>query len=1090
MDMGTQGSGRKRLPNRERLTAEDDALNQIAREAEARLAAKRAARAEAREIRMKELERQQKEIYQVQKKYYGLDTKWGDIEQWMEDTERYSRRSRRNTSASDEDERMSVGSRGSLRLQPDLEYGGPYAWTNGYDGDVYGSQTLNRRSGRNSSYSGEGRFSTMSSPREDTLGFSCSDLGLPSAGLAPKSLSTQSGNRASVFDESSLLGGTRRGSACGSYAPSEHGGHLNSSSRASSRASSARASPVVEERPEKEFTEKGSRGLPGLSAATLASLGGTSSRRGSGDTSISVDTEASIREIKELNELKDQIQDVEGKYMQGLKEMKDSLAEVEEKYKKAMVSNAQLDNEKTNFLYQVDTLKDMLLELEEQLAESRRQYDEKNKEFEREKHAHSILQFQFAEVKEALKQREELLEEIRQLQQKQASYIREISDLQETIEWKDKKIGALERQKEFFDSIRSDRDDLREEVVMLKEELKKHGIVLNSEPATNGETSDTLNNVGHQVPSKLTKEELNALKTAGDGTLGRASEVEVQSEIVENVGKKEILQNTERERHKEDPAQECVDTEVFRPGENAEDQKASEDGAPSPGALADATNEEQAQNQILENASLLENTEQVESDEVRNTPGDRTRASLEQSECSHVLDGETPGPGTGQDSYNALDIKNHSKESAENQEYLNANLGEGSTKLCAESNCLQPSEAGGLGSAYTGQQDGSPTEGVVEAGLMGPGEQVSTEASGPPTSSHDNVSFDEQRATEAPTELDASTGRDLDKEFSEQEASEPQEFPGQSTAVDGEHDKKEDGERVLRDEEPTQTELQNVPYCPEAGSGPQGATGLAVADAESEPLDRKDTEEERNDQQGEALDSSQRKTKNKKKKNKKKKTTAPVETLNEVEKQLTFQDSDLSEVKEDEPVALTDRKPVVEAPDEVTESPEEESLAGSSENPDCPENPKVELDETLNQEDNDVNTKQGKETADGNTSALGDDTTPSSGTSARDKELEEAMIKDGTKDDGRGPPEPMSGGASSNTLLEGEGPFKDSEDAPQTGSTEQHEMAEGPSQRVKKVAENDDLVPNMELGACTSEGKDELRGESEKGRSKEDCTMS
>nr|XP_035942321.1 leucine-rich repeat flightless-interacting protein 1 isoform X46 [Halichoerus grypus] len=487
MDMGTQGSGRKRLPNRERLTAEDDALNQIAREAEARLAAKRAARAEAREIRMKELERQQKE----------------------EDSERYSRRSRRNTSASDEDERMSVGSRGSLRSQPDLEYGGPYAWTNGYDGDLHGSQSLNRRSGRNSSYSGEGRFSTLSSSREETLGLSCSDLGLPGAGLAPKPLSAQSGNRpsylhsaarpagsyrVSVFDESSLLGGARRGSACSFYAPSEHGGHLNSSSRASSRASSARASPVVEERPEKDFTEKGSRSLPGLSAAALASLGGTS-RRGSGDTSISVDTEASIREIK------------------------DSLAEVEEKYKKAMVSNAQLDNEKTNFLYQVDTLKDMLLELEEQLAESRRQYDEKNKEFEREKHAHSILQFQFAEVKEALKQREELLEEIRQLQQKQASYIREISDLQETIEWKDKKIGALERQKEFFDSIRSDRDDLREEVVMLKEELKKHGIVLNSELATNGETSDALNDVGHQGPSKMTKGELNALRTAGDGML-------------------------------------------------------------------------------------------------------------------------------------------------------------------------------------------------------------------------------------------------------------------------------------------------------------------------------------------------------------------------------------------------------------------------------------------------------------------------------------------------------------------------------------------------------------------------------------------
>ncbi|XP_077927652.1 leucine-rich repeat flightless-interacting protein 1 isoform X22 [Halichoerus grypus] len=816
--------------------------------AEARLAAKRAARAEAREIRMKELERQQKE----------------------EDSERYSRRSRRNTSASDEDERMSVGSRGSLR---------------------------------------------------------------------------------------------------------------------------------VEERPEKDFTEKGSRSLPGLSAAALASLGGTS-RRGSGDTSISVDTEASIREIK------------------------DSLAEVEEKYKKAMVSNAQLDNEKTNFLYQVDTLKDMLLELEEQLAESRRQYDEKNKEFEREKHAHSILQFQFAEVKEALKQREELLE--------------------------------------------------------------KHGIVLNSELATNGETSDALNDVGHQGPSKMTKGELNALRTAGDGMLGRASEVEVKSEIVENVGKKEILQNTEQEQHKEDPAQECMDTEVFHPGENAKDQKASEDSAPSLGVLADATNEEQAQNQILENASFLENTEQVESNEVINTPDDRTGASLEQSEC--LRDGEIPGPGTGQDSYDALDIKNHSKESAENQEDLKTNLGEGSTKPCQESASLQPSEVGGLGSADTGEQGGSPTEDVVEAGLTGLGEQVGTEASGPPTYSDDNVSHDEKCAVEAPTELDPSTGHDLDKELSEQEAAEPQELPGQSTAVGGENDEKEDEERGLRDEKPTQTEVQNIPRCPEAESSLQGATGPAVADAESERLDVKEPGEEKNDQQGEALDSSQKKTKNKKKKNKKKKTPMPVETLKDAKKELTFQNSDLSEVKEDKQVALPDKKPGVEAQNEVTESPGEKSVAGSGENVDCPENPGIELDAKLNREDNDVNSNGGEETADGGTLGLGGDTTPSSGMSASDKELEEAVLEDGAAHSG--PPEPGSGAVPGGALLENEGPFKDSDDAPQTGGTEQHEMAGGPSQRVKRVVGNDDLAPTGELGASTSEGRDELRGGSEKGRSKEDCTMS
>ncbi|XP_052649689.1 leucine-rich repeat flightless-interacting protein 1 isoform X14 [Harpia harpyja] len=537
-----------------------DCLSPAARQqAEARLAAKRAARAEAREIRMKELERQQKE----------------------EDSERYSRRARRNASASDEDERMSVGSRGSLRSH--LEYPSTYPVaglenertkkknyskaTNGYEEDMYGS-SQSRKSSRASYYS---------------------DLGLHNSGYASTSQpSSQNGNwpsllysdalparsyRASVYDES-VYSGSRRYSASSSRAPSEYSCYLGSGSRASSRASSARASPVIEERPEKDF-EKGARTVSSLSAATLASLGGTSSRRGSGDTSISADTEASIREIKDIYELKDQIQDVEGKYMQGLKEMKDSLAEVEEKYKKAMVSNAQLDNEKTNFMYQVDTLKDALLELEEQLAESRRQYEEKSKEFEREKHAHNILQFQFMEIKEALKQREEMLAEIQQLQQKQQSYVREISDLQETIEWKDKKIGALERQKDFFDSIRSERDDLRDEVVVLKEQLKKHGIIPDSDIATNGETSDILDNEGHLDSSKTVPGTTLALKAGGDGTLGKANEVDMKNEFLKDMGKREILQNTEREEHKEESEEQEVQT--LHADENAKAEKMVEE---------------------------------------------------------------------------------------------------------------------------------------------------------------------------------------------------------------------------------------------------------------------------------------------------------------------------------------------------------------------------------------------------------------------------------------------------------------------------------------------------------------------------------
>ncbi|XP_054976682.1 leucine-rich repeat flightless-interacting protein 1 isoform X9 [Sorex araneus] len=461
MDMGTQGAGRKRLPNRERLTAEDDALNQIAREAEARLAAKRAARAEAREIRMKELERQQKEIYQVQKKYYGLDARWGDIEQWMEDSERCSAWSRRHPS----------GPSGSVSLS--------------------------------------------------------------SGGLASQALPTQNGSWGTPWGESSVLDGPRRASVCVPLAPSEHG--LNSSSRASSRASSARASPVVEERPEKEFAEKASRNLPGLSAATLASLGGGASRRNSGDTCTSVDTEASVRE------------------------MRDSLLEAEEKYKKAMVSNAQLDNEKTNFMYQVDTLKDMLLELEEQLAESQRQCEEKSKELEREKHAHSVLQFQFAEVKEALKQREEMLE-------------------------------ALERQKEFFDSVRSERDDLREEVVKLKEGLKKHGIILNSETATNGETSCKLADAVHPSLASASREGFSALPATGDGAPGSASEVPWTRGSVAQVGQTEISPRTERDPPAEAPGEAGAATEAAHPrGESGQSQRVPEERAPVPKSLPECS---------------------------------------------------------------------------------------------------------------------------------------------------------------------------------------------------------------------------------------------------------------------------------------------------------------------------------------------------------------------------------------------------------------------------------------------------------------------------------------------------------------------
>ncbi|KAG8508249.1 Leucine-rich repeat flightless-interacting protein 1 [Galemys pyrenaicus] len=644
-------------------------------------------------------------------------------------------------------------------------------------------------------------------------------------------------------------------------------------------------SPQVEERPEKDFTEKGPRSLPGLSAAALASLGGTSPRRGSGDTSVSVDTEASIREMKTGTQrvircpatpapplgvspsqpalpcrrrprslpqrsssphagarrersieapesarwhLRSQglagteasgqgpagpqqgsqegrvsrghlrapeksprcpargagcAQALEGPLLADVTEVgdfraslapgvvphptcrrgleptgwgcvaeppaqhrrgtgrcsqgslakprqpqhsrphsaplpsargrpgrasrqrpqpgRDALVEAEEKYRKAMVSSAQLDNEKTLFMYQVDTLKDTLLELEEQLAESRRQCEEKGKvhgrgaqcgqgpgprghgaaplalrgeleaELERERHAHSVLQFQFAEAKEALRRREEMLE-VRawpfcpcrglgpsaaaaegqlgrgpgavspegvatrwrrgeaeaeaedtgsgtalesERRTRQGGHhagavlgawsawrgpsMRALTDPDTGLamvtrfqsedetsrfleDWAsgcppgarwpgaaqrcceeqrpeaprlDQPVAppqqggwwhahawvsawasgapqpagsseetrgqsrALERQKEFFDSVRSERDDLREEVVALREELKKLGVVFSPDLAANGETAQALDGAGLAAPTKTTEEGLHALTATGASAL-------------------------------------------------------------------------------------------------------------------------------------------------------------------------------------------------------------------------------------------------------------------------------------------------------------------------------------------------------------------------------------------------------------------------------------------------------------------------------------------------------------------------------------------------------------------------------------------
>ncbi|XP_071337117.1 leucine-rich repeat flightless-interacting protein 2 isoform X3 [Trachinotus anak] len=578
--MGTQGSGRKRAPLKDRFSAEDEALSSIAREAEARLAAKRAARAEARDIRMRELERQQKEL-----SYHSSGSgnrKWGQIHQWMADTEKArasssSRASSRHRRGLDDDV-MSVRSyRSTSSAIRDLGSSKSRSSSRRRDGLSDGlSISSNLRSSRSTSsvYSdlhGHKKSSSSSSKKDLLTGLYHDQRNYTSLTKTkpPPSLSTSTYQPRSSSDDDTVSSVSqerfsrgRRDSASSDFSDISESAadYFSRSNRRGSIVSdlddlSIPDLDALDEKCDKQYSDysrPSSRcATPGLSAATLASLGGTSSRRGSADTGSVYEPDTSLSELRDIYELKDQIQDVEGRYMQGLKELKESLAEVEEKYKKAMVSNAQLDNDKANLIYQVDTLKDVIEEMEEQTSEMKRELEEKSKELERQKHTCTVLQHKQEELKEGIRQRDELIEESQRMQTKLDALTREVFDLQETINWKDKKIGALERQKEYFDCIRNERDELRDELADIKEKAKageKHGLVIIPDGTPNGDVNHEPLSSGITVVSQ---EAAQVLESAGEGPLDvRLRKLaEEKDELLSQIRKLKNQLEEERQKH-------------------------------------------------------------------------------------------------------------------------------------------------------------------------------------------------------------------------------------------------------------------------------------------------------------------------------------------------------------------------------------------------------------------------------------------------------------------------------------------------------------------------------------------------------------
>ncbi|KAJ8725386.1 hypothetical protein PYW08_003569 [Mythimna loreyi] len=89
-----------------------------------------------------------------------------------------------------------------------------------------------------------------------------------------------------------------------------------------------------------------------------------------------------------------------------MKDLRHELKEVEEKFRKAMILNAQLDNDKAALGYQLELLKDRIEELHEEYAQLQREHREKCSSFERLKREHESVCRELSAARDAVRARD------------------------------------------------------------------------------------------------------------------------------------------------------------------------------------------------------------------------------------------------------------------------------------------------------------------------------------------------------------------------------------------------------------------------------------------------------------------------------------------------------------------------------------------------------------------------------------------------------------------------------------------------------------------------------------------------------------
>jgi len=117
------------------------------------------------------------------------------------------------------------------------------------------------------------------------------------------------------------------------------------------------------------------------------------------------------RENRSYNSRRSSTDSSEDGFNQNVRDLKQELKDMEEKFRKAMVTNASMDNEKSQLMFQVDLLKDQVEEVEEQAALVLKELRAKSHDYEllKRDHAESVRAVQL--LQQALTDQQAMLQE-------------------------------------------------------------------------------------------------------------------------------------------------------------------------------------------------------------------------------------------------------------------------------------------------------------------------------------------------------------------------------------------------------------------------------------------------------------------------------------------------------------------------------------------------------------------------------------------------------------------------------------------------------------------------------------------------------